>query len=211
MIWKTKPSAPADFLNKFKKRSPLVLQLLYNRGIRTSKEVEDFLETDYKKHIHSPFKLTGMKKAVERILTSIDKNEKVFIYGDYDADGVCSSALLYRTLKNFGLEKVDIYIPDREKEGHGLNDSSVSWLLEQEADLVITVDCGSRDIRQIEELQKKGVDVLVTDHHETGKKLPPAVAIVNPFKEGDKYPFTFLAGVGVAFKLASAIYWVKEK
>jgi single-stranded-DNA-specific exonuclease len=151
-----------------------------------------------------------MKKGVTRVLEAIDKNQKVIIYGDYDADGVCSSALLYRALRELGLKKVKVYIPDRETEGHGFNNYSINWILKQKPNLVITVDCGSRDTKEIAQLKKNNIDVLITDHHETGEKFPPAVALINPYRQDDKYPFTHLAGAGVAFKLASAIYWVKQ-
>lgn len=205
MNWKIKPEAPDDFFKRFPKYSSLIIQLLYNRGIKTQKEIDEFFNSDYYKDIHDPFLLKGMKKAVKRILRAIEKQEKILIYGDFDADGVCSTAILYLTLKHLGVQEPRIYIPDREKENHGLNEEAIKNFAKDRVNLIITVDCGSTDLEEVALANSLGVDVIVTDHHELRAKLPKAITIINPLQKGDKYPFKKLAGAGVAYKLACAL------
>lgn len=211
MDWKIKPKASDDFFKQFPEYSSLIVQLLYNRGIKTQKEIDEFFNSDYKEDIHDPFLLKGMKKAVKRILQAVEKKEKILIYGDFDADGVCSSAILYLTLKHLGVQKPEAYIPDRETENHGLNEKAIKSFAKKKIDLIITVDCASTDIKETDLANSLGIDVIITDHHELRDEVPNAVAIINPWQKKDKYPFKKLAGAGVAYKLACALLSPNKK
>ena len=208
MKWQIKSKAPSAFLKQFPEFSPLIVQLLYNRGFKTQKQVDEFFNPDYEGDLHDPYLLKDMDKAVKRIIKAIDHKEKILIYGDFDADGVCSSAVLYKTLKSFGI-KSNIYIPNRETEGHGLNPDSIRNIANDKIDLIITVDCASTDFESIDLAKSLGLDLIITDHHDTRNKVPKIVALVNPKRNDDKYPFRELAGTGVAYKLASALLSAK--
>ena len=205
MKWNLKSKAPSAFLKQFPEYSPLICNLLYNRNIKTQKQIDEFFNPDYLDDIHDPFLLKGMKKAVERIVKAIEKKEKIFIYGDFDADGVCSSAILFLTLKELKAKKPEIYIPDRDKEGHGLNEDAINFLSKKGAKLIITVDCGCTNFKEIDLAKSLGIDVIVTDHHLLMDKVPESLILIDPFQKGDKYPFKELAGAGVAYKLACAL------
>jgi len=190
--------------DKFPEINPVVLQLLFNRGIDSQQKIDEFLNPDYGENLHDPFLFSEMKKAVGRILKAIEDKEKIVVYGDYDADGVTSCALMIELLKNLG-STVDVYIPFRETEGYGLNKEAASELAKKGVQLLITVDCGISNKKEIDLLNKKGVDVIITDHHHEPSEIPNALAVINPNLEKEKYPFKGLTGVGVAFKLAQAI------
>ncbi|WP_169082718.1 single-stranded-DNA-specific exonuclease RecJ [Paenibacillus sp. PL91] len=182
---------------------PLVARLLVQRGYEDAEAAERFLRGGME-HFHDPYLLLGMKAAVERIKRAADSNEKIRIYGDYDADGVSSTSLLvhlFRTLQyNF-----DYYIPHRALEGYGLNKKAIELAAEEGIGLIVTVDTGISAVQEIEYAKQLGIDVVVTDHHEPPDQIPQASAVVNPKQEGCEYPFKGLAGVGVAFKLAHAL------
>ncbi len=183
---------------------PIVAQLLINRNIQTVKEAEDFLYADLSR-LHDPFLLTDMDKAIARIKAAKAKDELVLIFGDYDVDGVTSSAILKNALTKFGL-KVLNYIPHRMTEGYGLNHSIVNFAKERNVKLLISIDCGISAFDQVDALNRSGIDVIVVDHHEpSGDKLPNAVAIINPKRHDCHYPFDGLASVGLAFKLSQAL------
>lgn len=202
--WQIKPAAPSDFFNQFPEIDRLVLQLLWNRDLKTKEEIEYFLEPLYDQQILDPFLFKDMTKAVERIFRAIHNQEKVLVYGDYDADGVCATAIMHETLKSLGLE-VEIYIPFRETEGYGLNQKISEQLADQGYDLLITVDCGISNQAEIAFLNKKGVEIIIVDHHQAPSELPSALAILNPALTDSGYPFGKLCGAGVAFKLVQAI------
>lgn len=183
----------------------LTAQLLYNRGIRSKKEAENFLNPDFKNHLHDPFLLPDMEKAVERILKALERGEKVGIWSDYDADGIPGGALLHDFFKKTGYANFINYIPDRHLEGYGLNTEGVEKLKEEGVNLLVTVDCGIRDHKHVDRANKLGMDVIVTDHHEPAENLPNAFAIINPKRDGSKYPENILCGAGVAWKLIEAI------
>lgn len=212
-IWKikeTKEVAP-EILKAAK--SKLIAQLLLQRGIDTPKKIEDFLNPAQMK-ISSPFVFTDMKKSVDRIFDAIEKQEKIVVYGDFDADGVTSTSLLYKTLKHLGAD-VEFYIPNRENENHGLNTKAlVKLIAKHKTKLLITVDCGVSDVEQVKFANGFNVDVIITDHHEAPDVLPEAFAVLNPkaFNALEKdlsveeiEALNQLAGVGVAFKLACAL------
>jgi single-stranded-DNA-specific exonuclease len=207
--WIKVKTAPKKFIDQFPEYSKIVLQLLYNRGIKTEGEIEKFLNPDYERDLYDPFLMKDMDKAVIRIKKAIDNKEKIVIYGDYDVDGVTATAVLYKTLKFLKAKNLDYYIPDRNKEGYSLNKKAVLSLVKDKTNLIITVDCGITNQEEVKIAKQKHIDVIITDHHLVPEKLPLAYAILNPKQKNDKYPFSDLAGVGVSFKLSQAL--LKEK
>lgn len=180
--------------------------MLFNRGINQEADIEKYFKADYETDISDPFLFSDMEKAVARIARAKEKKEKVAIYGDYDADGVTATALLFESLEKLGLENVIVYIPDRQLEGYGMNMEAVEYLRQEKVDLIITVDCGITSHEEIKKAGKLKMDVIITDHHHVPLTLPGALAIINPNLKGCQYPEKNLAGVGVAFKLAQALY-----
>lgn len=176
--------------------------ILLNRGIEPE-EMLTFLKKSMKTVIN-PMLMTDMDKAAARVRAAVENGEKIVIYGDYDVDGITSTALLYEFLTSLDAD-VDYYIPDRKGEGYGINIMAVNRLLKSGVKLLITVDCGITAIGEVEFAALQGMDVIITDHHTCKERIPTAAkAIVNP-KRDDEYPFKELAGVGVAFKLAMAV------
>lgn len=202
-VWITKKKAPKSFLKQLPDLDPLLAQLLFNRCLRQKKEIEDFLSIDYEKDLYNPFLLKGMKEAVTRINQGIKNKEKIAIFGDYDADGICAATILNQTLLKIGSIPL-VYIPERKK-GYGLNLADIRDIKKNQVKLVITVDCGISDHEEIEFARKQGLDVIITDHHIVPPIPPRAYAIINPKQRHDSYPNKNLAGAGVAFKLASAL------
>lgn len=200
------PPAPQDFFTNFPELHPIILQLMYQRGIQTAEAIEHFLHPDYDRDQHDPWLFKDMRKAVDRILQAKTNNESVVIYGDYDADGVCSTVLLNNALEIIGLNNVQMYLPHRDTEGYGLNKTAIETFISQGVQLIITVDCGISNHKEVTQAKAAGIDVIVTDHHAEPLQLPTdAYAIINPQLKEDNYPFAALAGVGVAFKLAQAL------
>lgn len=183
---------------------PLIEQLLQQWGYVDAAEVAAFLHPDYAKHLHDPFLLTDMNKAVDRIITAVEEKQKIVIYGDYDIDGITASAVMIETISNLG-HCAESYIPDRFEEGYGINQEALAKLKSEGVDLVISVDCGVTSFKEIEWANANGLDVIITDHHAVPPEIPQALAVINPKRPGDQYPFKELAGVGVAFKLAQAL------
>ena len=181
----------------------LIATILSNRGINTKEKIEKYL-TPTRKDFHNPYEMPDMDKAVERIIKAKENNEKLIIYGDYDVDGITSITVLKSFLKDIGIE-ADYYIPNRLNEGYGLNIPAVEKIAKDGYNLMITVDCGITCIEEIKRANELGMDVIVTDHHEVGEKLPNALAVVDCKRKDNKYPFRELAGVGVAFKLSQAL------
>jgi len=194
-----------------RKTKDLKLQLLYNRRIIKNfkktkanlEKIDAFLNPNPKKHLFDPFKLSEIKKALQRILKAKKNKEKIGIFADYDADGVPGGVLIYEALEKIGFSP-SVYIPSR-CEGYGFSKEALNFFEKEKVSLIIVVDAGTRDFEAIEEANKKNIDVLVFDHHEPGDRLPKAYAIVNPKKKGEKYPFRELSGAGVAFKLVQAL------
>ena len=181
----------------------LLATVILNRGIPKD-DVKSFL-TKSMRDIRNPRLMLDMEKAAKRITAALSKKEKTVIYGDYDVDGITSTALLYDFLSSLGAD-VDYYIPDRKGEGYGINIMAVNKLSRQGAKLLITVDCGITSIGEVEFAKLQGMDVIITDHHTCKERLPmAAAAIVNPKRPDCDYPFEGLAGVGVAFKLMLAV------
>ncbi|MCB8975773.1 MAG: single-stranded-DNA-specific exonuclease RecJ, partial [Ardenticatenaceae bacterium] len=205
-IWQVAPPVPGHLQEKFSHLHPVMLQVLYNRGIIKPGDIQAFLEGTYLEST-DPFLLPDMDKAVARIEQAIDNQEKIIVYGDFDADGVTSTVLLTQALRGMGAEHnlVRPYIPDRVDEGYGLNVDALTELKEKGASLIITVDCGIRSVFEVEHANQIGLEMIITDHHSLGPKMPPGTAIINPKRPDSQYPDDMLAGVGIAFKLAQAL------
>lgn len=203
--WKVAPRADESLLLRFPEIHPTAVQLLSNRGITETQDVESFLQPDYMNDQHDPYLFRDMQKAVDRISSALEKKEKITIYGDYDADGVCASAVLYKTLVALHAS-VDYYLPHRDTEGYGLNMKAVEMLKENGTQLIITVDCAISNHAEVAKAVELGMEVIVTDHHSEPPELPTAaLAVINPKLTQETYPFKYLAGVGVSFKLCQAL------
>jgi single-stranded-DNA-specific exonuclease len=176
--------------------------------VRTVDEVQAFLSRSTA--FDNPFLLKGMNEAVIRLRQAIRSGEAIAIYGDYDVDGVAATALLVPTLRDLGAQVIP-YIPNRMEEGYGLNEGAVKALAQQGIKLVVTVDCGVRSIKEAALARKLGLDLIITDHHALGEELPAAVAVIDPRREDDRYPFKQFAGVGLAFKLAQALLRAEKR
>lgn len=188
-------------------------QILVNRGIKDADSIKDFLSPSLK-NLHDPFLLPDMKKAVERINTALDRDEVVFVHGDYDADGITSTALLVSALRSLGL-KIYYHIPDRITEGYGVSNTGIQKAKACNTRLIITADCGISSASEVSTALSLGMDVIITDHHEPPvssgdsprrDELPEATAVINPHRVDSEYPFKYLAGVGVAYKLIEALF-----
>ena len=184
------------------KLQPKVIELLNKRGITAEAEIEEFL-SDKPQKTYDPFLLRNMEAGVDLILSAIEDDEKICIYGDYDADGITSTAVLMEVLSHL-TDRLTYYIPSRFDEGYGLNCGALDKIKADGADLVVTVDCGSVSCVEVEHAKKIGLKILVTDHHTMTDKAADCL-IINPMQKGCDYPFKHLAGVGVAFKLAQAL------
>lgn len=197
---------PADWLQQFPQLVPAVATILYHLNIRTAEAVEQFLHPDYERDLHDPFLFTDMQKVVERLVQARDRNESVMVYGDYDADGVCASVLLYTALQQIGIKTLGLYLPHRDTEGYGLNAKAVQQFAQDKINLIITVDCAISNVAEVALAKELGMDVIVTDHHVEPPELPEAAyAIINPQVKRCGYPWPMLAGVGVAFKVVQAL------
>ncbi len=201
--WVLKPAITPDASQQLSNFHPIVAQLLFNRQVTNAQEAKNWLDNVLNQSV-DPFLLTDMDIAVERIAGAIHNKEKITIYGDYDVDGVTSSALLWQVLTDYGVD-CEVYIPNRFDEGYGLNIEALTEIYGTGTKLVITVDCGIRSIAEVSHGNTLGLDVIITDHHHPGEDLPPAHAVINPKRSGDLYPEKMLAGVAVAFKLARAL------
>jgi len=202
--WNILPPVPDTYLPGDSSFSRLIFQLLYNRGLTETAQQKLFIAGD-ERLSNDPFLLPDMHPAVARIYRALLSGEKVAVYGDFDADGITSTVLLVQGLALLDCEAIP-YIPDRITEGHGLVKDALKELLRKGVSLVITVDCGTTNLPEVEYAKKLGIDVLITDHHTPLDELPAAVAVVNPKRTDSAYPFSELAGVGVAFKLIQALY-----
>ncbi|MBI9020080.1 MAG: single-stranded-DNA-specific exonuclease RecJ [Verrucomicrobia bacterium] len=205
-LWKFKPcdEALAEELFHTLEDIPRPLAaLLAQRGCKTAEELEEFMNSSLGA-LRDPFELPDMDKAVERIWRALTTGEKITVFGDYDADGICSTALLTRVLRALGGD-VEAFIPNRLDDGYGFSSDSLATCIEQyQPTLIVTVDCGTNSADSVEKAKELGVDVVITDHHEPDSSIADAVAVVNP-KRVENHPDSILAGVGVAFKLCHAL------
>ncbi len=204
--WQVAPAVPAQTRQRLAHIPPVLLQVLYNRGLTDPAQIQAFLEGRYLQST-DPFLLADMEKAVARIEQAVAQNETIIVYGDFDADGVTATVLLTEALRGLGLDRAQAqpYIPDRVDEGYGLNMEALRKLREKGASLVISVDCGIRSVAEVEHANAIGLDMIITDHHSLGPTLPPATAVINPRRPDSAYPEKRLAGVGIAYKLAQAL------
>jgi len=184
----------------------LVDLLLEKRGIKTREEKEKFLNPDYELHTHDPFILKGMKETVERLYVAAKNGERVAIFSDYDADGIPGAVVAKDFLEKIGHKNFEIYIPHRHDEGFGLNNDAIDEIAERGAKVLLTIDCGIADVKEISYAKSKNIDVIVTDHHETHGKLKDAFAVIDTKQEGCAYPEKNLCGSGIFFKVAQAFF-----
>jgi len=187
-------------------------QLLFNRGIKTPAAMRSFLEAQYDR-IPDPLSLIDMDRAIERIQRAIDAHEHITIYGDFDADGVTSAALLTRVLRTLKHQDaaLDYFIPNRLHDTRGVSKEVLEMLKMRGTALIITTDCGSSDIEAVAYAKSIGIDVIITDHHHPPEQLPQAYALINPWRPDCRYGERYLCGVGIAFKLAQALYRVYDQ
>ncbi|TET42527.1 MAG: single-stranded-DNA-specific exonuclease RecJ [Dehalococcoidia bacterium] len=200
--WKILPPVPDEYLNA-SDFSPLIAQLLYNRGVKLE-DIDPFLSADRRLE-GNPFLLPDISQAVSRVYKAVLAREKIAIYGDFDVDGVTAIVILVEGLSRLGAEVIT-YIPDRVNEGHGLKISALEKLQAQGVSLVITVDCGVTDLTEVKQAREMGMDMIITDHHIPLGSLPRAVAVIDPKRKDSMYPYPDLAGAGVAFKFLQALF-----
>ncbi|MFA5997250.1 MAG: single-stranded-DNA-specific exonuclease RecJ [Candidatus Paceibacterota bacterium] len=191
--------------NNLSKYPDLTQTLLKKRGIITEAEAEHFLHPDYTRDVQDPLGILNMDKAVERILQAIDAGERIAIYADYDCDGIPGATILNDFFRRIKHNNFEVYIPERNIEGYGLNIKALDLLAERGATLFITVDCGIVDVEEAAHLKSLGVDLIITDHHLPGDVLPHAVAILDSKQAGDTYHDNMLCGAAVAWKLVCAL------
>ncbi len=202
LVSKTNPEF-LKYLSQQTSVSRVLAQVLVNRGMNNADLIKEFLDPSLS-NIRDPFLMPDMATAIHRIKMAVDRNETVFIHGDYDADGITATALLVSAFKKMGL-KISYHIPNRMTEGYGLSKKGIHNAKQSGAGLIITADCGISSGKEVLEATSIGMDVIITDHHEPPEKLPDASAIINPHRADSQYPFRQLAGVGVAFKLVQAL------
>ncbi|MCK4753951.1 MAG: single-stranded-DNA-specific exonuclease RecJ, partial [Calditrichia bacterium] len=201
-----KPASSENILSLQKKTNinPVLAQLLFERNIDSPESVNEFLHPKLE-HLHDPYLMLNMKEAISRITTALRDGENILIYGDYDVDGITGVSLLYDALFKLG-GKVSFYIPNRITDGYGLSLKGVHLAEKNNVNLIITVDCGVTAIDEVAFAKSKGIDVIVSDHHEPADQIPDCHAVLDPKQKDCPYPFKELAGVGVAFKLMQALY-----
>ena len=183
--------------------SPEISQILNNRGINDEKDAEIFMNPSLD-YLRDPFLMKDMKKATDRIKKAIENKERVYIYGDYDVDGVSSTSILCIYFKSIDFP-INYYIPNRLEEGYGINEDAIKKINDAGCDLIITVDCGITSVKEVDLANELGIDIIITDHHECQSEIPNAYAIVNPKQKECNYPFDMLCGCGVAFKIIQAL------
>ncbi|MDG1949745.1 MAG: DHH family phosphoesterase [bacterium] len=210
--WVIPETVSEEVKAKFPEYSGVLLQLLWNRGLRTQEEMDVYLGPDWSRDTYDPFLFNNMPEAVKRVFDALDAGQVITVHGDYDADGTCGTAVLVSTLRDlcrkFGYDEalVTYYIPHREKEGYGVSVSSMDLFhKEWHTGLVITVDCGISNKEAIDHAKTLGIDTIVCDHHAMPKELPEQAILIHPLVPGEAFPNKNLCGTAVAFKLASGL------
>ena len=204
-IWKIREQGDSNIIKHLSVAlnvNMIIANLLSQRGIVSANDARTFFHPKLS-HLHDPFLMKDMDKAVERLETAIKNQEKVLIYGDYDVDGTTSVALMYQFLRT-RLDNIDFYIPDRYSEGYGISPRSIEFAAENKFSLVIALDCGIKAIEKIASANEKGIDFIICDHHNPDAEIPKAVAVLDPRRSDCNYPFKDLSGCGVGFKLLQA-------
>lgn len=194
--WRMPPPLPGE---------PVLERVLTARGLSDPGQREAFLNPDYSRHLHDPFLFQDMERAVERIHRAIKQGETILVAADYDADGVTAAALLHALFDRLSYGNVRFHIPHRLRDGYGLVPYTVAEAARQDTGLIITVDNGITANEAVEQARQCGIDVIITDHHQPPEQLPPAFALIDPWVAKDRYPYPYLSGVGLAFKLAQAV------
>jgi len=203
--WHIAPPPPPEAERALNRFPPILRKVLYQRGFRTYEAARAFLEARPPEGTQDPFAIRDIDATTDRLAAAIRHHEPIAVYGDYDVDGVTATALLTQTLRALGAD-VRPYIPNRFDEGYGLNFAALDTLHEQGVRVVVTVDCGIRSVAEAAHARDLGLDLIISDHHVPGAELPPALAVVNPKRDDDPYPEKFLAGVGLAYKIAQALF-----
>lgn len=199
------PIAEAEVLREDLKIHPLICAILASRGIRSYDEAKTFFRPDINE-MHDPGMMKDMNKAVDRIISAIERQEKILVYGDYDVDGTTSVAIMYDFLsKIYTSDRIEYYIPNRYKEGYGLSKQGIAYAEEHQFNLLITLDCGIKSIDLVREAKQKNIDTIICDHHLPGAEIPEAIAILNAKQADCPYPYKELCGCGVGFKLIHAL------
>jgi single-stranded-DNA-specific exonuclease len=209
--WALKPAGDKRLVESLASElniSKTLASLLIQRGITTFEEAKRFFRPTIE-DLHDPFLMKDMDTAVLRIQSAIKNNEKILVYGDYDVDGTTSVALVYSFLFKF-YKNVEYYLPDRYKEGYGISTQGIEFAAENGFKLIIALDCGIKSIDKVGYAKSLGVDFIICDHHRPGIELPPAVAVLDPKRSDDHYPFDELSGCGIGFKLITA-YAIRNK
>ena len=201
--WTTFQPITEEASNSLAGYKPFMQQLLFNRGIKDAAAAESYLNGSVLGE--DPFHLLDMDKAVDRLLKAADRGETVAVYGDYDVDGVSATALMVEVLRSFGINAYP-YIPNRFEEGYGLNLDAIEMLADSGVTLILTVDCGIRSLAEADFARSKQVDLIISDHHFPKEELPSALAVIDPKRENDAYIYKDLAGVGLAYKIAEALF-----
>lgn len=183
--------------------NPIVAQLLVQRGVTNAEEVHTFFRPQLNHGLHDPFLMKDMDKAVARLNEAIGSRERILIYGDYDVDGTSSVALVYRFLRGF-YSSLDYYIPDRYDDGYGISEKGVDYAFDTGVKLIIALDCGIKANDMVQYAKQKGIDFIICDHHKPDDELPEAVAVLDPKRADDEYPYPHLSACGVGFKLMQA-------
>lgn len=216
--WSLAKPISQEVINENPDKHPVILQLLWNRGVRTREEIEAFLQPSWERDQHDPWLFSNMRAAVDRVFKSLDNGEVITVHGDYDADGVCGTAVMATTLRQI-LHKmggdanlITTFIPHRERDGYGVNLATIDVLeADHQTNLLITVDCGISNKPALDAGQEKNIDAIVCDHHSVPLDLPKSAILVHPQVPGEPYPFKELCGTAVAFKLASALIGEAQK
>jgi len=204
MKYKLRPKISEKVSKKFEKYSDLIKSLLHSREIDSIEDAESFLGYD-PKDINDPLTMKGVKEAVKRINEAIKKEEKICIFADYDADGIPGAVVFSDFFKEIKYKNIEVYFPHRNIDGFSLNIKAIEDLAEMGTNLIITIDCGITDVEEVKLANEKGMDIIITDHHEIGEEVPNAFTIVNPKQPGCEYKEKMLCGSGVIFKLTQAL------
>ena len=207
MIWEVNnidTSKETLSLSKQLNVSNTIASLLVSRKIKTFEEAKKFFRPSLN-DLHDPFLMKDMDKAVNRILEAVQNNENILVYGDYDVDGTSSVALVCKFLRSNTNNKIGTYIPDRYDEGYGISFKSIDYASDNGFTLIIALDCGIKAVNKVSYANKQNIDYIICDHHKPGETIPLAIAVLNPLRKDCNYPFKFLCGCGIGFKLVQAL------
>lgn len=203
--WIFREKVPDDVAMELGEMPEITKSILYHRGVKTCLAAEKFLTPNYDENIGDPFLILNMEKAASRIVAAIENNERIIIFGDYDADGICASVIFHNFFKKIGFENFHVHIPDRYLEGYGLTVKAIDEFFKQGAKLIVSLDCGVTNIKEVEKANSLGLEIIIIDHHLVPENPPRAYAIVDLKQKKETYPTKFLSGAGIAFKTICAV------